>query len=186
MIQRWTKRALMIVAENIYGSFCKWWIINPKNEQENIYCIRKIKERQQQIVRSFESMVLQRNSSIKYLRTIFEYLSDAVSINNTNHYGYQVVGLYTGNNVDSCIVKLFPFEIANSIDSTIARLHTLLKWNLKTSCPWSIRQTSFSDLFGFKVKDLKHFYSKYKHTHNNFYRQHLNRDKTWRKLLCRE
>ena len=54
---------------------------------KKIYCIRKFKKRQQQIVRSFESMVLQRNSSIKYSRTIFEYLSDVVSINNTNHYG---------------------------------------------------------------------------------------------------
>ena len=27
---------LMIAVENIYGSFCKWWTINSKNEQENI------------------------------------------------------------------------------------------------------------------------------------------------------
>ena len=72
-----------------------------------------------------------------------------------------VVGFYSGVRLDNKLIKSYPFEIAYEIDSTLARLITLIRWNEITSWPTFMRQSSFEDVFGFAVNQLKIFYSKF-------------------------
>ena len=72
-----------------------------------------------------------------------------------------VVGFYSRVRLDNKLIKSYPFEIAYEIDSILAKLIILIRWNEITSWPTFMRQCSFEDIFGFAVNQLKIFYSKF-------------------------
>ena len=73
--------------------------------------------------------------SMSFWRNIMSYIGDEIERNHINHYEQQVVGFYTGPKVIKKVVSQFPFELAYGIDSTIAKIITLYKWNELTSWP---------------------------------------------------
>ena len=87
------------------------------------------------------------------------YIGDEIKINHINHYEQQVAGFYTGPKVIKKVVSQFPFGLTNNIDSTIARIITLYKWNELTSWPQFLRQKIFNRVFRFKIKGFTQFYN---------------------------
>ena len=54
--------------------------------------------------------------------------------------GKPVVEFYSGAKLDKRLVNSYPFEIAYEIDSTLARLVTLIRWSEVTSWSTFMRQ----------------------------------------------
>ena len=69
-----------------------------------------------------------------------------------------VIGFYSGVKLDKKLINSYPFEIAYEVDSTLARLTTLVRWNEITSWPTFMKQCSFEGVFGFIVKNFIWFY----------------------------
>ena len=62
--------------------------------------------------------------------------------------------------MNPALTSKFAFEIAYHIDSSLAIIRTILQWSEISSNPKFLRQITFSEYFGFKVYNLKEFYSK--------------------------
>ena len=61
--------------------------------------------------------------------------------------------------MNQALTNKFPFEIAYNIDSSLARISTILQWDEILSNQRFLRYITFAEYFWFKVYNLKEFYS---------------------------
>ena len=149
-----------VIAENIFGSFSRLWIADEKNESDSSISWYKIKKRHESIQYLIQNIQLDHTIAGTYCKELLSFLENEVKMNTKTKSGEFKVGCYNRMDVDLKLIKRFPFEIWIGINSTLARIHTLSKWNEITSWPQFLRQTSFGHVFGFVAKDLNSFYSK--------------------------
>ena len=57
--------------------------------------------------------------------------------------------------------KKDPLEIAYDSNDSMIRIETLLKWNVIKSCVKWLKQSEFSHIIEFSMKEYSTFYSKY-------------------------
>ena len=152
---------IAIVSEHLYGSFWKWWTLNDDTREDYLTAKYQIQKRHNAIKYSVENILLMEKSNSSFCKDLFKFLHDEINRSNINHYNKPVIGFYSGAKIDKQVINSFPFDILWDIDSTIARIITLKKWNEISSCPLFMRQRTFKDLFRFAVKGFADFYSKY-------------------------
>ena len=135
--------------------------INPNNKEERRYLKTKIKERYSSIVYLIDNLQLKDKDSKKFTKKAIQYLKEEINKKESNNFGEKYVGFYSGNALDANVLRRYTFEIAFGINSTLAKIKTLLKLN-ELSC-WEkfLRQLSFSNVFGFTVSDVNLFKNLY-------------------------
>ena len=74
--------------------------------------------------------------------------------------GELIVEKYRGPNINPILIKQFPFETLNGINSTVARIQVFQKWKEIACWRQFLRQTSFEHMYGFAVKHINSFDSK--------------------------
>ena len=124
------------------------------------YIRSKIQERHNTILYLIRNCHLNYDKWKSYWRKQLCYLINETSKKNSVNIVDSVVGVYWGIRVNPTLTSKFPFEIAYNIDSSLARIRTILQWNEISSNPRFLRQITFAEYFGFKVYNLKEFYSK--------------------------
>ena len=147
-----------VVAENIFSSYWRWWMIKGSNESEENTFKYKIKRRHETVLYFVRNMHFDLLSSSEYWKDLLSFLRKEIESEHKTKSGSFLVGWYNGSKVDQKLIKQFPFEILISINSTIARVQAISKWNEITCSTQLLCQTSFKYMFGFSVKDLKTFY----------------------------
>ena len=117
----------------MFGSYRKLWKIFARNEADIKYFKSKIKERHSNINFLIENTHLKSIDSKKFTKEAFQYLKEELSKKEESKTGDNYVGFYSENPIDANVLRRYPFEIAYSINSTLAKIKTLLKIN-ELSC----------------------------------------------------
>ena len=129
------KDTFVILAESVFGSYSRWWETKDLTKEEITRHRNKIKKRHEMIQYIIDNVHLVFQRTNNYRRKLFAFLADNIQDQSIDQYGNPYIGLYNSITIDSMLVKKLPFEVFYSINSTIARLELLSKWNEITSCP---------------------------------------------------
>ena len=149
-----------ILAENIFGSYSRWWEIESIPEEDINKYRNKIKKKHVLIQYILNNLHFEFSITRKYWKDLMMLLTNKTKNIRVDRFENLLIGNYNGMKINKMLLRQFPFEISLSINSTIARLEVLSKWNELTSSPQFVRQMSFSQMFGFIVNDFQSFYRK--------------------------
>ena len=145
------------LAEHLFGSYFRWWDFIPNNDNDKRYFRSKIKERHSNINFLLENIHMKSADSKRFTHEALQYLKEELKKKEESKTWDYYVGFYSENAIDINVLRKYPFEIAYSINSTLAKIKTLIKINELSSWEKFLRQISFSHIFGFTVSDTKSF-----------------------------
>ena len=133
-----------------------------------VYLKNKIKERHNTIKYLIENWHLDSEKWTKFSKYTFKYLKCLDETSKDKSICY-LVPLYNPKlKIQLNKSKIYPFEIAYDSNDSMIRIETLLKWNEITSCVKWLKQSEFSHIIGFSMKEYSTFYSKYIKEINKF------------------
>ena len=144
-----------------FGSYSYLWDLNPSNEENKQTIVNTIINRHRIILRMLKTPTLSLRQSKCMSSILLGPIPDILSkpvINNDNQ---KVIGWQANQSYPTDIINDTPFEAILSINWTQGRLFVLENWKRIITHSNFLLQSSYENVFGFKIENRENILSKY-------------------------